>query len=138
MTNTQNHLIASNLADVHIMKRLSLHLLSDFEKLAELNMAISKTFLSDSFRHAMHMLDAKDPQQWMSLQMKLIEPMSEKSARYGGHIVSLSTDASTELAKAMEAKLGDLQKEATKAISNLMPNAASNTVNSESTTLAIK
>lgn len=135
MTTTQHALIASNVADVHVMKRLSLHLFSDFEKLIELNMAVSKAFVSESFRHAQHLLDAKSPEQWMDLQAKLLEPMAEKSTRYGNHVFSLSTNVGTELAKAMEAKLGGLHNEFSTAISNLMPIASPS---SESTTVAIK
>lgn len=121
MIHSQDNYMAKNLAAVHAMKRLTLHCFSSFEKLAELNMAASKALMANSFRHAQHLLDVRKPEELVTLQLGLMVPMSEKTIAYSQHVVSLATDISSELGKAMEIKMLDLQKSMSDSMTSLTP-----------------
>lgn len=123
MTHTPDAFVAQNLAAVHSMKRLSLHFFSNMEKLAELNMAASKALMSGSFQHAHSLLDVRQPQQLLDLQMAMITPLAEKAANYGRHVFALVTDTSTELNKATEVRTSQVQKSLADALASLSPHA---------------
>lgn len=121
MIHSQDNFMANNLASVHAMKRLSLHVFSSFEKLAELNMAASKALMTHSFRHAHHLLDVRKPEELVNLQLGLMVPASEKMISYGQHVLSLATDTRSELCKVLETKMFDLQKSMSASMPSLTP-----------------
>ena len=135
MTHSQDKFIAKNLATVHAMKRLTLHCFSSLEKLAELNMAASKSLMAGSFHHAQHLLDVKKPEELMNLQLGLMVPASEKMISYGQHVLTLATDISSELGKALESKILDFQKNISDSLPSYTPTVSATR---EETLIAIK
>jgi phasin family protein len=66
--------------------------------------------MASSFRHAQHLLDARKPEELVNLQLELMVPLSEKTIAYGQHVLALATDIGSELGKAVDTKMFDLQK----------------------------
>ena len=123
MPHTQNTFAAKNMASVNTLKRLSMHLFSSVEKLAELNLATSKALLAGSFQHTRRLLDAQQPQDLLDLQMGLIVPLSEKTTSYSQHVFSLVTGMGAELNQALESRISEIQKSMADAVTSVMPNA---------------
>lgn len=121
MTHSQDNFMTKNLASINAMKRLTLHCYSSYEKLTELNMAASKALMANSFRHAQHLLDVRKPEELVNLQLGLMVPLSEKTIAYGQHVYSLATDISSELGKALETKMVDLQKNISDSMTRIVP-----------------
>lgn len=123
MTYTAEHFIATNQANAHALKGLSITAFSGFENLVELNLSVSKTVMGESLSHFKAILGAKDIQDLLALQTGLFQAVSEKSAAYGQHVYSLATDTGVEFNKAFEIKLSEAQMAFNDAVENFAKNA---------------
>lgn len=125
MSNTPDQFIATNLSNVQALEGLANQTFSGFEKLVELNLATSKSVLSDAFSHTSAVLGAKDAQEWLSLQAGLLQPMAEKSSAYGQNLYTITTATGAECSKTMEARFSEVQAAFNEAIENFLKNAPS-------------
>lgn len=123
MTYTAEQFIATNQANAHALKGLSITAFSGFENLVELNLSTAKAVMGESFSHLKAVLGAKDIQDLLALQTGLFQAASEKSAAYGQHIYNLATGTGAEFNKAFEIKLTEAQTAFNEAIENFAKNA---------------
>ena len=123
MTYTAEHFIATNQANAHALKGLSITAFSGFENVVELNLSASKAVMGESFTHLKAILGAKDIQELLALQTGLFQAVSEKAAAYGQQVCSLVTDTGVEFTKAFEIKLAESQTAFNDAVENFAKNA---------------
>lgn len=123
MTYSIEQLIASNKANVQSLEDMTTQAFAGFEKLVELNLATSKTALSESFSHSQAVLNAKDPQSFMALQTGLFQQLTEKSVAYGQGVYTLANGTGAELTKVLESKMAEAQSVFADLVENLVKNA---------------
>lgn len=132
---TVEQIITAQKAQVATLFDLSSKALSSVEKLAELNLQASKAALSESVNHASALLGVKDVQELMALQAGVMQPLAEKAAAYTRHLYDITSGASAELGKTVEAQAADAQKQFVTAIDSAVKNAPQG---SESAVAAVK
>lgn len=123
MTFNAEQLIAAQQANLAAATDLSKTVMAGFERVVELNMAASKAAFSESFTGLETLLAVKTPQDLMAVQASLGQPVYEKSAAYGRHLVDIATTTSAQLAKATEDKMAEAQKAFTAVLENSLKNA---------------
>ena len=106
-----------------------------FEKLVELNLAVTKSALFDTTGDLYSVLNAKTPTDALAAQASLVKPLAEKSISYGRSVYAIATEASAEFNKSAEAKLAEGQKNFATALETLAKNAPAG---SESVVAVIK
>lgn len=110
MNNAIEQFIATGKANLQALEDMTSHAHADIKKLFELNMAATRATLGDSFSHAHSVLEAKDAQEIMALHSDLTQPLAEKSAAYARHVQTITKDAGTEFAKAVETNMAEAHK----------------------------
>ena len=127
MNNATEQFTATNKANLQSMESLTTQAYAGVEKLVELNMAVSKALLGESFAHAKAVMGVKDAQEFMALQSNLFKPMAEKSAAYAEHLQVILAGTSAEFSKAVEAKSAEAQKALAGVVENMTKNAPAGT-----------
>lgn len=85
-------LFANHHATVQTLENLSKHWFSGFERLVELHLSDSRAALDEGYSHALATLTTRDPQEWLTLQVDLLQSLTEKYAAYGQHLYTVATD----------------------------------------------
>ena len=130
-----DQMIAAQKANLATATDLSKTVMSGFERVVELNMAAAKAAFSESFTGLENLMAVKTPQDLAALQANMGQPVYEKSAAYGRHLVDIATSTSAELAKATEGKMAEAQKAFTTVLEDSLKNAPAG---SEAAVAAIK
>ena len=123
MSFNPEQLIAAQQANLAAATDLSKTVMAGFERVVELNMAASKAAFSESFTGLETLLAAKTPQDLLAVQASLAQPVYEKSAAYGRHLVDIATTTSAQLTKSTEGKMAEAQKAFTTVLENSLKNA---------------
>lgn len=127
MNNTAEQFIATNKTNLQAVEGLAAQAFAGLEKLVELNMAVSKSMLGESFGHIQAVLGAKDVQELLALQADFFKPLAEKSVAYVQHVQTIVIDSGAEFTKAVEAKTAEAQKAFGGVVENLAKNAPAGT-----------
>lgn len=127
MTHPVEQFMATNKNNLHTLEGMAKHAHAGFEKIVELNLATSKALMGELFSHAQAVLRAKDPQEWQALQAGMYQPLAEKAASYGQHVVAIANNSGAEFTKVCEAKLAEAQTVFADAVENLAKNAPAGT-----------
>lgn len=127
MTHPVEKLITTNRNNVRTLEGLTIQAHAGLEKMVELNLAASKAMLGELFSHAQAVLRAKDPQEWLTLQAGMLQPLAEKSASYGQHVMTIATDTGAEFTKVCEAKLAEAQTAFADTVDSIVKNAPAGT-----------
>jgi len=77
------------------------------EKLAQLNLAATRSLLEEGAGAAQHLLSAKDPQDLVAITSALAQPGAEKFAAYSRNAYTIASAASAELSKVLEAQVAE-------------------------------
>jgi phasin family protein len=123
MNNAAEQIIAANKANLEALEGAASKAFSGVEKLVELNLAASKAALGESFVYAQAVMSAKTPQEFLTIQTGLFQPMAEKSAAYFQHVQSIATEGNAEFVKQIEANLADAQKAMGASVEQMVKNA---------------
>lgn len=102
---------------------------SGAEKLAELNLQVAKTSLTEAAETTAALLSVKDAQELIALQTGLLQPTGEKLAAYGRHVADIGLSTSAELGKLAESQFGDVKSKFDGLVENLAKNAPAGTEN---------
>lgn len=132
---TIDQILSAQKAQVAALFDLSTKALSSAEKIAELNMQVLKTNLSETAEQAQALLSVKDVQELMTLQSNVLQPLAEKAAAYSRHLYDIAAGVSAEFAKAAETQAADAQKQFVATVDSAMKNAPQG---SESAVAAVK
>ena len=120
---TVEQLAASHKANIETLLGLTAKAFESVEKMVELNMAASKTAMSEVGDHAKAVLSAKDAQELLALQSNLFQPLAEKTAAYSRHLYEIASSSSSEFTKALEGQTSEAQKKFVGLIDSATANA---------------
>jgi phasin family protein len=123
MTYTVEQLIAARQTNLKMLEGLTTRAYASFEKLVALNLAASRDLFMGSFGHTQALLGAKHPQQLVTLQVGLVQPLTEKSMAYGRNVYSVVAETGSEFLKAGEVKFAETQTALVDLLENLAENA---------------
>ena len=126
---TAENLIAAQKANVEILFGLTNKAFEGVEKLVELNLQMARTALGEAGDTARAALSVKDAQELVALQASLLQPTAEKAAAYSRHVYDIATSTNAEVTKAVEAQLGDAQKNFMGLVDSASKNAPAGTEN---------
>jgi phasin family protein len=123
MNNPAEQIIAANKANLDALEGAATKAFAGVEKLVELNLAATKAALGESFVYAQAVMSAKTPQEFLTVQTGLFQPMAEKSAAYFQHVQSIANEGNAEFVKQIEASLADAQKAVGASVDQLVKSA---------------
>jgi phasin family protein len=107
---TAEQLMAAQKANVETLFGLTTKAFEGVEKLVELNLQMAKAALGEAGDTARAVMSVKDAQELVALQTSLLQPTAEKAAAYSRHVYDIAAATNAEVTKAVEAQLGDAQK----------------------------
>ncbi len=102
---------------------LAQQMLIGVQQLGELNLAASKAIVNDSMQHVQAMLDVRDPQQMLTMQMGVVQPMAEKSASYLRQVFEIVSNTNAETGKLVEGQMKEAQQSFVTLMETAMKNA---------------
>lgn len=108
---------------VESFEAVSSQALAGVEQLSQLNLAVSKAVVAESFDHIESFLSVRDPQQLFALQVAMVQPMAEKSASYGRQVYDIVQSTGSEIAKVAEAKMNEAQQAFIAVVDDAVKNA---------------
>lgn len=135
MSLTNEQILAAHKANIEMLFGLTHKAFEGVEKLVELNLAASRTALSEAASNAQAVLAVKDTQELLALQAGLFQPLAEKAASYSRSLYEIATGASAEFSKVMEAQTAEAQKNFVTLVDTASQNAPAG---SESAVAAMK
>lgn len=107
---TPDQIAAAQKANLDTLFGLMRKTLEGVEKLTELNVSTMKQTLGDSARQVDAAMSAKDAQELLALQTAMLQPLMEKTAAYTRALYELAQASGTDMARAVEERIADLQR----------------------------
>ena len=126
---TAENLIAAQKANVETLFGLTNKAFEGVEKLVELNLQMARAALGEAGDTARAAMSVKDAQELVALQASLLQPTAEKAAAYSRHVYDIAASTNAEVTKAVEAQLGDAQKNFMGLVDSASKNAPAGTEN---------
>ncbi|MBX3606632.1 MAG: phasin family protein [Piscinibacter sp.] len=126
---TNEQLLAAHKANVDTLLSLSATSLDAVEKLAALNLEVTKAALGEASAKAQAALSVKDVQELFAMQGDVLQPTAEKSAAYARKVYDIAAGVQAELAKAAEAGFADVQSKVTALVDTAVKNAPAGSEN---------
>ncbi|MDO4794915.1 MAG: phasin family protein [Brachymonas sp.] len=120
---TPEQIAAANKAQLETLFGLTNKAFESMEKIVELNMAAAKAAMNDVAESAQAALDAKDAQELLAVQARLLQPLAEKTAAYSRHLYEITANSTAELGKAVQTQAQDNQRKFAAAVDGLGKNA---------------
>jgi len=105
MVPTPNQVLELNKASIDVMSALAASAFEAAEKLAQLNVAASRTLLQDTTAAAQGMLGAKDLQEAVTLAQAWAQPNAEKFAGYARTAYDIANQAGTGVSAIVETQV---------------------------------
>lgn len=93
------------------------------QQLADLNIAVAKSALSEAAQTAQAALSIKDPQELAALQATLLPPMAEKAAAYTRSVYEIAATTGAEVTRVVEATTAEAQARLVAIIDTAVKNA---------------
>lgn len=107
MPHIAEQLVDTNKANVEALQGMMTHAFAGFQRLVELNLAVSMASMVDSFNAV---LGAKDAQQLLGLQAGLFNPLAMRYVSYGSHVYTIAAETGAECIKAFTAVVENVEK----------------------------
>ena len=120
---TVEQIAAANKANMETLFGLTSKAIESVEKIVELNMAATKAAFNDVTETAQAALGAKDVQELLAVQARMMQPLAEKTASYGRHLYEITANSTAELGKVMEAQTQETQRKMGSLVDNMGKNA---------------
>jgi phasin family protein len=133
MSLTPEQVMATHKGNVETLFGLANKAFDGLEKMVELNLSTSRAALTDASTQMQSLLSAKDPQELLTLQTTMLQPLAEKIASYNRQMYEIASATSAEFTKALEAQTADAQK----AFTNLIDSTAKNAPAGSETAVAV-
>jgi phasin family protein len=124
---TPEQIISAQKTNASTVFGLSEKAFEGVEKLIELNMAAGKAAINETMSHAQSLLSIKDPQEFISIQSAMFQPMAEKLSSYGRHVYDITSATATEFTKTTEEKIAEAQHTFTSLLDATSKNAPAGT-----------
>jgi phasin family protein len=107
---TPEQVTANSKASVEAMLALANSNFAVVEKLAALNFNATKSAFEDSMSHAKALLNAKDVQEFVNLNVAAAQPSLEKLIAYSRSVYELSTQQQAEITRLFESQAGEFNR----------------------------
>lgn len=119
---TAEQILAAQKANIETLFGLTQKAFEGVERLVDLNLQATRATVNEAASNTQAMLSAKDAQELLDLQARLMQPLAEKVSAYSRQLFEIASDTSAEFAKAAE----DQSAEAQQNFMALFDNAARN------------
>ena len=103
---TPDQIAANSKAGVEALLLLANANFATYEKLAALNFNTSKAAFEDGVNHAKALLNAKDVQDFVNLNVAAAQPILEKAIAYSRSVYELATHSQDEYTRFLESQAG--------------------------------
>jgi phasin family protein len=123
MFTTPDQMVALHKATLESLQAVAAKSLEAFEKLAELNMAATKSTMEESAGQLKAMLEVKDVKGLTDFAVGSAQPASDKMSAYAKHVYEITSETGTEIAKLMEKQFADSNRQIHAAIDAMAKNA---------------
>lgn len=135
MTKMPQEMIESQKATVNALMAVQGTIFNGFEKLVDLNLKVIKATMDEVSEKAHEVMGVKDAQEAVALSSAIVQPSAEKAMAYSKHVYDIVTGVQSELAKLVESKVAENQKQMADALEQMTRNAPNG---SESAVAALK
>ncbi|HJW27591.1 MAG TPA: phasin family protein [Rhodocyclaceae bacterium] len=126
---------AANTAAIESLLTIANATLANAERLAALNLNITRAFFADAAASVGALAAAKDPREFFALQSALAKPAVEKAVAYSQTIYEILSDSANGLAQHVEGHSAELKKSFSAAIEQSLTHAPAG---SEAVVAAVK
>jgi phasin family protein len=123
MFTTPDQMVAMHKAALESFQAMAAKSFAGLEKLAELNMAATKTSFEESAEQFKALLEVKDAKAFADFAASSAQPAADKMTAYTKHVYEITSDTGNEIAKLIEKQLTDGNRQLHTAIDALAKNA---------------
>ena len=107
---TPEEIVAANKANMETMMTLVNSAVARSERVAALNLNTVRAVLEDGAASAKTLMAVKNPQELVSLQTELTQPIVEKAVAYAKSVNEIAAEGQQEVAKFFETQFAELNK----------------------------
>jgi len=104
---TPDQMVAMHKAALESFQAVAAKSFEAMEKLAELNLAATKSTFEESAEQMQALLAVKDVKAFADLAMGSAQPTADKFAAYAKHVYEITNETGTEIAKLVERQFAD-------------------------------
>jgi phasin family protein len=123
MFTTPDQMVAMHKAALESFQALAAKSFEGMEKLAELNLAATKSNMEEAAEQFKALLEVKDPKAFADFAAGSAQPAAEKMTAYAKHVYEITNDVGNEIARLIEKQIGDSNRQLHSAIDALAKNA---------------
>lgn len=123
MFTTPDQMVAMHKAALESFQAMAAKSLEGMEKLAELNMAATKSTMEESAGQLKALFEVKDVKSFADLTVSSTQPIADKAAAYAKHVYEITSETGTELARLIEKQLAESNRQLHAAIDAMAKNA---------------
>ncbi|MFM1990420.1 MAG: hypothetical protein RJA99_3377 [Pseudomonadota bacterium] len=123
MFTTPDQMVAMHKAALESFQSVAAKSFEGFEKLAELNLAATKSTFEESAEQFKALLEVKDVKALADLAAGSAQPAADKLTAYAKHVYEITSETGSEITKLIEKQLADSNKQLYAAIDALGKNA---------------
>ena len=96
MAYTLEQIVDTHKSNMEALQSMAAQAFVGLQRLTELNMATGSISLTRAFSHVQSVLDMRDPQQLLGLQLGLYSPIAMRCVSYGSHVYDIATETGAE------------------------------------------
>jgi phasin family protein len=123
MFTTPDQMVAMHKAALESFQAVAAKSFEALEKLAELNLAATKSTMEESAEQFKALLEVKDVKALADFAAGSAQPTAEKMTAYTKHVYEITSDTGSEIAKLFEKQLADSNRQLHAAIDAMAKNA---------------
>jgi phasin family protein len=120
---TPEQVAATRKANLDILFGLGEKVVEGIEKLAALNMQVTRSTLGDTFDLAQKALSVKEPQDWLALQDSLAAPTADKMQSYNRQLFDIVWSTQAEFAKVAQTQFEAYSRQVQSVLEDVAKNA---------------
>jgi phasin family protein len=123
MYTTPDQMVAMHKAALESFQAVAAKSFEALEKLAELNLAATKSTMEESAEQMKALLEVKDVKTLADFAAGSAQPAADKMTAYTKHVYEITSDTGTEIAKLVEKQFADSNRQLHAAIDAMAKNA---------------
>ena len=123
MYTTPDQLVAMHKAALESFQAVATKSFEALEKLAELNLAATRSTMEESAEQMKALLEVKDVKGLADYAAGSAQPVADKVTSYTRHVYEITSDTGAEIAKLVEKQFSDVNRQMHAAIESLAKNA---------------
>jgi phasin family protein len=116
-------------AQLSVLTTLTTKAIESMEQVIHLNVNAAKATLEESATNAKQLLDAKDPQEFLSLTVAQAQPTAAKAIAYSRHLANIATTSQIEISRAAEEQVAATGRKVSAWIDEVSKNAPAGSEN---------